>query len=62
MPCRRDPKGEKRPAEVIGDAVPIIRTTRGERDGGEDKPRGRAGRNGGKLCAERISAELAHWL
>jgi hypothetical protein len=53
----RGPKGEKRPADVIGNAVHIMRIATGEI---EDKPksgRQRSGKAGGSARAKSLSAD-----
>lgn len=64
----RGPKGEKRPADVIGNAILIARIATGEaKDGveedGKDKAAQALGRKGGKARAESLSkkrrAEIA---
>lgn len=55
----KGPKGEKRPADVIGNAVLIARIATGEV---EDKPspapnRAKGGRAGGQARAEKLSAD-----
>ena len=57
-------KGQKRPADVIGDAVKVMRIATGEgADGGKDKAAVSLGRKGGKARAEALSpkkrAEIA---
>ena len=55
----RGPKGEKRPADVIGAAVMVGRIATGE----IEEPRGKApnrakgGRTGGKMRAEALTPE-----
>ena len=57
------PKGEKRPADVIGNAVHVMRIATGEEpedDGpetGKDKAAQELGRKGGKKRAESMTAE-----
>lgn len=53
----RGPKGEKRPADVIGNAVHVMRIATGEIE--EDKPeRGRqGGLKGGEARANRLTPE-----
>lgn len=59
----RGPKGEKRPADVIGNAILVARIATGEAtedsgsDGGKDKAAQALGRKGGKARAEKISPE-----
>jgi hypothetical protein len=55
----KGPKGEKRPADVIGNAITIARIATGEI---EDKPskspnRAKGGKIGGKKRAEKLSPE-----
>ena len=56
------PKGEKRPADVIGSAVKVMRIATGEVDDtppedGKNKPAQELGRAGGKKRAELMTAE-----
>lgn len=56
------PKGEKRPADVIGNAVKIARIATGEEedfppDDGKDKAAQQLGRKGGKARAEAMTPE-----
>lgn len=57
------PKGEKRPADVIGAAVRIARIATGEEeeafpaDDGKDKAAQALGRKGGKARAEAMTPE-----
>ena len=57
----RGPKGEKRPADVIGNAVHIMRIATGEIEERAEKPRNQAaqslGRKGGQARAEKMTAE-----
>jgi hypothetical protein len=58
----RDPKGEKRPADVIGNAVKIARIATGEdtdvpADDGKDKAAQEMGRKGGKARASSMTPE-----
>jgi hypothetical protein len=64
----KGPKGEKRPADVIGNAVKIARIATGEEeedltDDGKDKAAVSLGSRGGKARAEALSkrrrAEIA---
>ena len=48
------PRGEKRPGDVIGCAVKVARIATGEV---EDDPSDEGRRRGGKVRAERMSAE-----
>lgn len=55
----KGPKGEKRPADVIGNAVKIMKIATGEEedektDDGKDKAAVSMGRRGGKARAERL--------
>lgn len=54
----RGPKGEKRPADVIGNAVHVMRIATGE---AEETPirsgRTKSGKAGGKARAENLTAE-----
>lgn len=57
----RGPKGEKRPADVIGNAVKVMRIATGEEeealtDDGKDKAAVSLGRRGGKARAESMTA------
>ena len=56
------PKGQKRPADVIGNAVKIARIATGEDaddtpDDGKDKAAQALGRKGGKARAESMTPE-----
>ena len=57
------PKGEKRPADVIGNAVKVMRIATGDEaedlpaDDGKNKAAQELGRKGGKKRAESMSAE-----
>ena len=57
------PKGQKRPADVIGNAVKIARIATGEEeddapvDDGKDKAAQALGRKGGKARAESMTPE-----
>jgi hypothetical protein len=58
----KGPKGEKRPADVIGNAIKIAKIAIGEEedvttDDGKDKAAVSLGRRGGKARAENMSAE-----
>jgi hypothetical protein len=55
----RGPKGEKRPANVIGNAVHVMRIATGEieEDLGKMPKRAKGGRKGGKARAETLSPE-----
>lgn len=62
----KGPKGEKRPADVIGNAVKVMRIATGEvddmlNDGGKDKAAvslgKRGGLKGGKARAENLSSK-----
>lgn len=65
----KGPKGQKRPADVIGNAVKVMRILTGEEteefeaDDGKDKAAQQMGRKGGKARAEALSkkerAEIA---
>ena len=64
----RGPKGEKRPADVIGAAVKVMQIATGEieedtDDGGKNKAAVELGRMGGKARAKKLSkkrrAEIA---
>ncbi len=56
----KGPKGEKRPADVIGAAVKVMRIATGEieediEDEGKDKAAVELGRKGGRARAEKLS-------
>lgn len=59
----KGPKGEKRPADVIGAAVKVARIATGEeqedtgQDDGKDKAAQALGRKGGKARAEKLTKE-----
>jgi hypothetical protein len=61
----KGPRGEKRPADVIGNAVHVMRIATGEIDDelvtpesqGKDPAAAALGRKGGKARAERMSPE-----
>jgi hypothetical protein len=56
----RGPKGEKRPADVIGNAVKVMRIATGEiEEGGEPETKAAAalGKRGGKARATSLTAE-----
>ncbi len=63
----KGPKGEKRPADVIGAAVKVMQIATGEieetTDDGKNKAAQELGRKGGKARAEKLSkkrrAEIA---
>ena len=57
----KGPKGEKRPADVIGNAVKIMRIATGEEsdnapDDGKDKAAQAMGRKGGAARAAKLSS------
>lgn len=57
----KGPKGEKRPADVIGNAVKVMRIATGEEEedkdeNGKDKAAQSLGRRGGKARAEKMTA------
>ena len=57
----KGPKGEKRPADVIGNAVKVMRIATGEEDDaltddGKDKAAVSLGRRGGKARAEALNS------
>ena len=56
----RGPKGEKRPADVIGAAVKVMQIATGEieetTDDGKNKAAVELGRKGGKARAEKMTA------
>lgn len=56
------PRGEKRPADVIGNAVAVARIATGEAeenfvDDGKNKAAVELGRRGGKSRAEKLTSE-----
>ncbi len=53
----RGPKGEKRPADVIGAAVHVMRIATGEIEETPSSGRVRSGRAGGKARSKALSAE-----
>ncbi|MGH1483446.1 MAG: RNA-binding protein [Geminicoccales bacterium] len=58
----KGPKGEKRPADVIGNAVKVMRIATSEEeealdDEGKNKAAVALGRKGGKARAEKMTAE-----
>ena len=58
----RGPKGEKRPADVIGNAVRVMQIATGEveepaADDGKDKAAQAMGRKGGKARAKKMTPE-----
>ncbi len=58
----KGPKGEKRPADVIGNAVKVMRIATGEEDekltdDGKDKAAVSLGRRGGAARAKKVSPE-----
>jgi hypothetical protein len=55
----RGPKGEKRPADVIGNAVHVMRIATGEAEEGQEpeNPAAVLGRRGGAARAKALSAE-----
>lgn len=59
----RGPKGQKRPADVIGTAVKVMRIATGEEsedavtDDGKDKAAQLLGQRGGKARASKLSPE-----
>ncbi len=63
----KGPKGEKRPADVVGAAVKVMRIATGEieetTDDGKDKAAQELGRKGGQARAKKLSkkrrAEIA---
>lgn len=60
-PTPKGPKGEKRPADVIGNAVKIAKIATGEieedkDENGKDKAAQSMGRRGGKARAEKMTA------
>jgi hypothetical protein len=60
----KGPKGQKRPADVVSNAVHVMRVLTGEAndfppDDGKDKAAQALGRKGGKARAESITKERA---
>lgn len=58
----KGPKGEKRPADVIGNAIKIARIATGEEDealteDGKDKAAVSLGKRGGKARAEKLPSQ-----
>lgn len=59
----KGPKGQKRPADVIGNAIKVARLATGEdtedglTDDGKDKAAQSLGRRGGKARAAKMTAE-----
>jgi len=56
----KDPKGRKRPADVIGNAVKVMRIATGEDeeiDDGKDKAAQSLGRRGGQARAKSLTQE-----
>jgi hypothetical protein len=59
----KGPRGQKRPADVIGNAVRVMEVATGQRDeeydeeSGKDKAAAELGRKGGKARAARMTAE-----
>jgi hypothetical protein len=59
----KGPKGQKRPADVIGNAVKVMRIATGEEqedfpaDDGKDKAAQSMGRRGGRARAEALSSK-----
>ena len=60
----KGPKGQKRPADVIGNAVRVMQIATGEReeeyegqDDGKDKAAQALGRKGGKARAAKLTKE-----
>ena len=59
----KGPKGQKRPADTIGNAIKVARLATGEEeeefdpDDGKDKAAQSMGRRGGKARAKKLSAE-----
>ena len=56
------PKGQKRPADVVGNAVRVMQIATGEiedvaPDDGKNKAAQELGRKGGKARAEKLTAE-----
>lgn len=58
----KGPKGEKRPADVIGNAIKVAKIATGEEpedltDDGKDKAAVSLGRRGGKARADKMTAQ-----
>jgi hypothetical protein len=59
----KGPKGQKRPADVIGNAVRVMELATGQREeefedkAGKDQAAAELGRRGGKARAERMTAD-----
>ena len=57
----KGPKGEKRPADVVGAAITVAKIATGEveetTDDGKSKAAVELGRKGGKARAEKLTAE-----
>ena len=58
----KGPKGQKRPADVVGNAVRVMQITTGETEEefegeGKDKAAQELGRKGGKARASKMTAE-----
>ena len=59
----KGPQGQKRPADVIGNAVRVMEIATGQRDEefeadtGKDKAAAELGRKGGKTRAEKMTPE-----
>ena len=58
----RGPKGQKRPADVIGNAVKVMRIATGQEeeeyeDDGKDPAAKALGKKGGRARAEKLTAE-----
>lgn len=58
----KGPKGQKRPADVVADAIMVAKIATGEiddtiEDDGKDKAAQSLGRRGGKARAEKMTAE-----
>jgi hypothetical protein len=64
MAMPKGPKGQKRPADVVGNAVRVMRIATGEAEEeydtsheGKDQAAAALGRKGGKARAEKMTAE-----
>lgn len=53
----RGPKGEKRPADVVGNAVKIMKIATGEIEEDRAGARAKGGKKGGKARAASLTAE-----
>ena len=58
----RGPKGDKRPADVIGNAVHVMRIATGEVEDTKPAPQARGGKARAKVLTPKQRAEAASWL